>query len=83
MKKHTIITFDSNNYDAKCRMYDIRDQFMRIQILFDNIPDSETRTILKNHSFRWSSKNKAWQRQLTRNGNYALKQVLEELEVIK
>lgn len=37
----------------------------RLQILFDDIPDEETRAILKHHGFRWSPSNKAWQRRLT------------------
>lgn len=39
----------------------------RLQILFDDIPDKNIRTILKSYGFRWSPKNKAWQRQLTQN----------------
>lgn len=49
---------------------------MRIRILFDNIPDYETRDLLKKHGFKWSPKNSAWQRQLTNNGIWATKQVL-------
>lgn len=52
---------------------------MRLQILFDDIPDKETRDILKSNAFRWSPKNKAWQRQYTKNGEYALKKVIEEI----
>lgn len=53
---------------------------MRIQMIFEDIPDPETRNILKKYYFRWSPKNKAWQRQYTKNGEYALKKVVEELE---
>ena len=53
---------------------------MRIRIIFDNIPDEETRTLLKNYGFKWSPKNSAWQRQLTANGIYATKTVLEKLK---
>lgn len=49
---------------------------MRIQFLFDDKPDEETRTILKSHGFRWSPKNKAWQRMLNRNGRSAAQQVI-------
>lgn len=45
----------------------------RLQILFDDIPAAELRTELKSNGFRWSPKNKAWQRQLTRNALFALK----------
>jgi len=53
---------------------------MRIRIIFDNIPDEQTRTLLKSYGFKWSPKNSAWQRQLTGNGIYATKTVLEKLK---
>ena len=53
---------------------------MRIQFIFEGVPDVEIRNILKSNSFRWSPKNKAWQRQLTNNGKWAAKRVIEELE---
>lgn len=49
---------------------------MRIQFLFDDKPDEETRAILKSHGFKWSPKNKAWQRMLNRNGRSAAQQVI-------
>lgn len=52
---------------------------MRIRIIFNEIPDSETRNLLKSNGFKWSPKNSAWQRQLTTNGIYATKRVLEIL----
>lgn len=48
----------------------------RLQIMFDEIPDEATRTALKSHSFKWSRKNEAWQRQLTRNAIYDAKRIL-------
>ena len=33
----------------------------RLQILFDAIPDADTRAALKQNGFRWSPKNQAWQ----------------------
>jgi hypothetical protein len=48
----------------------------RLQILFDEIPDADTRAKLKANGFRWSPKNQAWQRQLTRNAEVAARQVL-------
>lgn len=48
----------------------------RLQILFDGIPDDATRAALKSHAFRWSPKNKAWQRQLTKAAEDAAKAVL-------
>ena len=48
----------------------------RLQILFGNIPDDDTRKNLKSNGFRWSPKHKAWQRQLTPNAVRAVKRVL-------
>ncbi len=48
----------------------------RLQILFDNKPDEETRATLKSHGFRWSPKNQAWQRQLTPNAIYDANHIL-------
>lgn len=48
----------------------------RLQILFDDIPDADTRAALKSNGFRWSPKNKAWQRQLTDNAERAARIVL-------
>lgn len=48
----------------------------RLQILFDNIPEESRRKELKSSGFRWSPRNKAWQRQLTHNAVYAAKRVL-------
>lgn len=39
----------------------------RLQVLYDNKPDGDTIFKLKKHGFKWSPKNKAWQRQLTNN----------------
>lgn len=52
---------------------------VRIQFLFDDKPDEETRTVLKSNGFRWSPKNKAWQRMLNDNGRRAAERVLNEL----
>lgn len=48
----------------------------RLQILFDEIPAEEIRSSLKSHGFKWSRKNEAWQRQLTRNAVYDAKRIL-------
>ena len=52
---------------------------MRVQLRFPGKPDDATRTLLKSHGFRWSPSQGAWQRQLTGNGTYAAKQVMETL----
>lgn len=51
-------------------------QIDRLQILFDGIPDDARRKELKSSGFRWSSKHKAWQRQLTMNAVRAAKRLL-------
>lgn len=57
-------------------------EIMRLQLLFNEKPDADTREILKKNGFRWSPKNGCWQRQLTNNAKYSLRRVLEELESI-
>lgn len=49
----------------------------RLQILFDDIPDEETRAALKKNGFRWSPANKAWQRQLTDAAERAARAILQ------
>ena len=49
----------------------------RIRIYFDDVPDEETRKMLKSNAFKWSPTNKAWQRQLTPNAMYALKRFVK------
>ena len=53
---------------------------MRIQLIFDGKPDDDTRALLKANGFRWSPSFGAWQRQLTDNGKYAAKCVLEKIK---
>lgn len=52
----------------------------RIQILFDDIPDEDTRALLKSRAFKWSRYEKAWQRLFNKNGIYAAKYVVEKIE---
>lgn len=56
-------------------------EIMRLQILFDGIPPAAARDILKRNGFKWSPKNKAWQRQLTDNARYAYKNIKNSLKV--
>lgn len=53
----------------------------RLQLLFGDKPDEETRSVLKSNGFRWSPRNQAWQRQLTNNAEYAVRRVLEALNL--
>lgn len=48
---------------------------MRLQLLFEDKPEPETRDLLKRNGFRWSPKNGAWQRQLTDNARRALRNI--------
>ena len=48
----------------------------RLQLLFDETPADDLRAELKSHGFKWSRKNEAWQRQLTRNAIYDAKRIL-------
>ena len=50
----------------------------RVQILFDGKPEEEIRSELKHSGFRWSPRQKAWQRQLNQNGIYAARQVTQK-----
>ena len=52
---------------------------MRYQIIFDGKPDAEIRTLLKSNGFKWAPSQGAWQRQITSNGKWALKKVVEKL----
>lgn len=57
---------------------------MRYQILFDEKPDADVRSILKSNGFKWAPSQSAWQRQITTAGKYALDKVvsiLKDLEV--
>lgn len=47
----------------------------RLQLLFDEKPGAEQRTILKQNGFHWSPTEQAWQRQLTDNAIYACNRI--------
>lgn len=55
-------------------------EIMRLQFIFDEKPDDQTRSLLKKNGFRWSPKNNAWQRLLNNNARYAAKAIIESLE---
>lgn len=52
----------------------------RLRLCYDGKPDSDTIALLKHNGFKWSPKNKAWQRQLTDNAFYAASRVLAGAE---
>ena len=49
----------------------------RLQLLFEAIPSDEVRTILKQHGFKWSRYEKAWQRLYNKNGIHAVRYVVK------
>lgn len=51
----------------------------RLQLIFDGKPSDEVREILKSNGFKWSPKNTAWQRQLTKNALYAFERIKDKL----
>ena len=53
---------------------------MRVQLIFPDKPDDETRTLLKSEGFRWSPRYGAWQRQLTTAGKMAARRVMNKLD---
>lgn len=53
---------------------------MRLQLFFEGKPDEETRKVLKSNGFVWSPSQGAWQRQLTNNARYALKEIIKKLK---
>lgn len=54
----------------------------RYRFLFDDKPSQEVIGKMKEHGYKWSPANKAWQRQITPNAAYSTKKLLEELEQI-
>lgn len=48
----------------------------RLQLIFDQIPPEELRQALKSNGFRWSPRNRAWQRQLTAAAETAARHIL-------
>lgn len=59
----------------------------RIQILFDEIPNEETRSVLKHRGFHWSRREGAWQREFNEQTikvtNILLKDVLDKQQDIE
>ena len=58
-------------------------EIMRLQLFFEGKPEPEVRDILKKNGFRWAPSQAAWQRQLTNNAKYALKEVMSELKKLQ
>jgi len=54
-------------------------QIDRIQLIFEGKPAKEIRETLGKHAFRWSPKEVAWQRKITKNAEDAAKRILFDL----
>jgi len=50
----------------------------RLRIIFDDIPSENIRKELKSRGFRWSPRNKAWQRFRSKAAEYYAKQIVEQ-----
>lgn len=74
IKRHTAMaTTDDKEFTFDGGKVAVCNSDERIRIYFNDVPDEETRKMLKSNAFKWSPTNKAWQRQLTPNAMYSLK----------
>lgn len=48
----------------------------RYRFIFDQIPDEDVRKLLKDHGFKWSRRNNAWQRQITATSKYVVYHII-------
>jgi frataxin-like iron-binding protein CyaY len=65
--------FEGWEFDGGC--VEVNKDANRIQIIYNNKPEEEVRTVLKSHGFKWSWKYGTWQRMLNTSGVYAAKKV--------
>ena len=73
----SIIEFQEINFENGKVIHN--KEINRIQFLFDNIPDEDTRKILKSYGFRWSRYEKAWQRVFNLNCIRATNIIVKEI----
>lgn len=74
IKRHTAMaTTDDKEFTFDGGKVAVCNSDERIRIYFDDVPDEETRKMLKSNAFKWSPTNKVWQRQLTPNAMRVLK----------
>ena len=76
---------EAGNQETECKFCKVVEntENMRLQLIFDGKPEPEVREILKKNGFRWAPSQSAWQRQLTNNAKYALKEVMSELKKLQ
>lgn len=80
MQRHASMAGKENEeqeYDWGTLRTDYDDE--RYRFIFDGKPEQEVIDLMKRHAFKWSRANSAWQRQITPNARYAVKQILEVL----
>ena len=78
IKRHTAMaTTDDKEFTFDGGKVAVCNSDERIRIYFDDVPDEETRKMLKSNAFKWSPTNKAWQRQLTPNAMRVLKRFVK------
>lgn len=65
----------NKEYDLKYFKVIENAEINRLQIVFDGKPNDEVRTIIKSNGYKWSPKNKTWQRQLTDNARASVAKV--------
>lgn len=53
---------------------------VRLRLRFPNKPAAAVRDLLKKHGFRWSPTQEAWQRQLTNNAEWTLRDITPKLQ---
>lgn len=53
---------------------------VRLRVRFPNKPVAAVRELLKKHGFRWSPTQEAWQRQLTNNAEWTLRDLTPKLQ---
>lgn len=73
---------EQGTQETECKFFKVVENtdIMRLQLFFEGKPEPEVREVLKSNGFRWAPSQSAWQRQLTDNARYSLKQVIERLE---
>lgn len=71
---------ETTDYDTEHFKVVENTEMMRLQLFFDGKPDVEIRDAVKHNGFKWSPKNKCWQRQLTDNAKYSLKCLIKQLD---
>lgn len=56
------------------------EELNRLQLVFNGKPEDDERAVLKKRGFKWSPKNKVWQRQLTDNAIISTQYIIADFE---